>query len=134
MLGKRDRHKQDDIVGLLGNGTIFEGVLKFTGTIRIEGSFTGEVNTDGMVIIGDTARVNAQIHARTIVIHGEMRGEIDAHEKLEIKTGGKLFGNVTTSSLVIEPGVVFNGLCRMVREKSAQSGGKKAPELSEQSL
>lgn len=134
MLAKKDRLKQDDIVGVLGNGTIFEGVLKFKGTVRIEGSFTGEVNTDGVVIIGDGARVNAQIHAHTIVIHGEMHGEIDAHKRLEIKTGGKLFGNVKTSSLVIEPGVVFDGLCRMVREEPARIGDKKAPEVSDQPL
>jgi len=120
MLTKKEKQQHDDIVGLLGNGTTFEGILKFKGTVRIDGDFNGEVDADGVVIIGDTAKVNARIHADTIIIHGQMRGEINALKRLELKTGGKLFGNVTTSSLVIEKGVVFDGYCQMVREECVQ--------------
>ena len=117
MLLKKDKRQKDDIVGLLGNGTSFEGVLKFKGTVRIDGNFSGEIDTNGMVIIGNTAMVNAQIRAENIIIHGEMHGEVNAHKKLELKAGGKLFGNVKTSSLTIENGVIFNGYCKMVREE-----------------
>ncbi|HON38241.1 MAG: bactofilin family protein [Desulfomonilia bacterium] len=117
MFTKKDKQQKDDIVGLLGNGTSFEGVLKFKGTVRIDGNFTGEIDTNGMVIIGNTAMVNAQIRAENIIIHGEMHGEVNAHKKLELKAGGKLFGNVKTSSLTIENGVIFNGYCKMVREE-----------------
>jgi|ADurb_Total_1213_FD_contig_31_1071715_length_742_multi_7_in_0_out_0_1 cytoskeletal protein CcmA (bactofilin family) len=117
MLMRKDKLKADDIVGMLGNGTTFEGVLKFSGTVRIDGVFTGEVDADGVVIIGDTAKVNAQIHADTIIIHGEMHGEVHADKSLQLKAGGKLFGNVKTSSLVIENGVIFDGHCQMVREE-----------------
>jgi len=117
MFTKKDKQQKDDIVGLLGNGTSFEGVLKFKGTVRIDGNFTGEIDTNGMVIIGNTAMVNAQIRAENIIIHGEMHGEVNAHKKLELKAGGKLFGNVKTSSLTIENGVIFNGHCKMAREE-----------------
>jgi cytoskeletal protein CcmA (bactofilin family) len=117
MLTKKDKQQKDDIVGLLGNGTSFEGILKFKGTVRIDGNFSGEIDTSGMVIIGNTAMVNAQIRAENIAIQGEMHGEVNAHKRLELKAGGKLFGNVKTSSLTIENGVIFNGYCQMVREE-----------------
>jgi cytoskeletal protein CcmA (bactofilin family) len=134
MLMKKDKQPIDDIVGLLGNGTTFEGILKFSGTVRIDGTFTGEVETDGVVIIGDTAKVNAQIHADTIIIHGEMHGEVNAQKKLELKMGGKLFGNVKTSSLIIENGVIFDGYCQMIREERRQlSAVETPPKASEHS-
>ena len=65
------------------------------------------------LLIGEAAVLNAQVNGVTVVIHGKVTGDINASKKLEIRAPGRVFGNVTTPSLVIEEGVVFEGHCSM---------------------
>ena len=98
---------------LLGRGTRITGKVFFESAARIEGHVEGEIEAKGLLSIGEHAVVNAQIVGTTIVVHGRVTGDIRASEKLEVRSPGKLFGNVTTPSLVIEEGVVFEGQCSM---------------------
>lgn len=97
----------------LGKGTRLSGKVSFEGTARIEGQIEGEIVANDTLLIGESALVNAQITGATIVIHGKVTGDITASKKLEIRAPGRLYGNVTTPSLVIEEGVVFEGHCSM---------------------
>ena len=97
----------------LGKGTRLSGKISFEGTARIEGQVEGEIVANDTLLIGESALVNAQISGGTIVIHGKVTGDITASKKLEIRAPGRLYGNVTTPSLVIEEGVVFEGHCSM---------------------
>jgi cytoskeletal protein CcmA (bactofilin family) len=97
----------------LGEGTRLSGKISFEGPARIAGHVEGEVVASGMLQITESALVNAQISGETIVLRGKVTGDITASKKLEIRAPGKLFGNVTTPSLVIEEGVVFEGHCSM---------------------
>lgn len=97
----------------LGKGTRLSGKIAFEGTARIEGQVEGEIVANDTLLIGESALVNAQISGGTIIIHGKVTGDITASKKLEIRAPGRLYGNVTTPSLVIEEGVVFEGHCSM---------------------
>lgn len=97
----------------LGKGTRISGKISFEGTARIEGQVEGEIVANDTLMIGESALLNAQISGGTIVIHGKVTGDITASKKLEIRAPGRLYGNVTTPSLVIEEGVVFEGHCSM---------------------
>lgn len=97
----------------LGKGTRLSGKVAFEGTARIEGQVEGEIVANDTLLIGESALVNAQISGGTIVIHGKVTGDITASKKLEIRAPDRLYGNVTTPSLVIEEGVVFEGHCSM---------------------
>ncbi len=109
----------DNIVGLLGKGTEFEGKLIFEGTLRIDGKFKGEVITQGILAIGEGALVHAEIEADTIIVRGEVHGNLKATKKIEIKGNGKILGNINTPSLIIEAGVIFEGSCQMsARDKN----------------
>jgi cytoskeletal protein CcmA (bactofilin family) len=112
---------------LLGRGTRIAGKLSFEGKARIDGEVEGEILCSGMLHIGEDALVNAQINATNIVIHGKVTGDITATKKLEIRSPGKLFGNVVTPSLVIEEGVVFEGHCSM---GAREERGKKVTLLA----
>lgn len=103
----------DNIVGLLGKGTEFEGKLIFEGTLRIDGKFKGEIVTKGILAIGEGAVVHAEVEADTIIVRGEVHGNLKATKKIEIKGSGKLLGNINTPSLIIEAGVIFEGSCQM---------------------
>jgi cytoskeletal protein CcmA (bactofilin family) len=116
---ERDRDKTqvtDDASGasaFLGKGSRVSGKLSFEGTVRIEGHVEGEILAQDTLTIGDTAVINAQVHGTSIVVHGKITGDITARKRLEIRAPGKVFGNISTPSLVIHDGVVFEGQCTM---------------------
>jgi cytoskeletal protein CcmA (bactofilin family) len=112
-MGSKNGSNMDTIVGLLGKGTEFEGKLIFEGTLRIDGKFRGEVITSGILAVGDGAVVHAEIQAETIIVRGEVHGNLKAAKQVEIKGNGKLFGNINTPSLIVDEGVIFEGSCQM---------------------
>lgn len=97
----------------LGKGTRVTGKLVFEGPVRIEGQVEGEIAAQDTLTIGESAIVNAQITGNSIVVHGRVTGDVTARHRLEIRAPGKLFGNISTPSLVIHEGVVFEGQCTM---------------------
>ncbi|UCH01185.1 MAG: polymer-forming cytoskeletal protein [Deltaproteobacteria bacterium] len=103
----------DEINAFLGKDTEFEGKLSFTGAVRLDGKFSGEIFSSGTLIIGESAVIKSQIHVADMVISGEVHGDIFAEKKIEINVPGKLFGNIQTPKLVIEEGVIFEGSCKM---------------------
>jgi len=105
--------RTDDITTILGKGSEFEGKLNFEGTLRIEGVFSGEIHSDSVLVIGEGAKVSAEVDVGTIVINGEVRGNVRAKTGVEIRHPGRLIGNVEAPSLIIEKGVIFEGSCKM---------------------
>jgi cytoskeletal protein CcmA (bactofilin family) len=98
---------------LLGRGSQFDGKLTFEGTVRIDGSFTGEITTNDMLIIGEGAKVTADITCGSLVVNGEVNGNIKANEMVELHKPARVKGDVATPSLMIEKGVMFDGAAKM---------------------
>jgi cytoskeletal protein CcmA (bactofilin family) len=107
------RTPKEEINAFLGHDTEFEGKLSFTGAVRIDGKFSGEIESSGTLIAGESATITAQIHVANMIISGEVNGDIFAENKIQINVPGKLFGNIQTPKLVIAEGVIFQGNCRM---------------------
>jgi cytoskeletal protein CcmA (bactofilin family) len=110
----------------LGKGSQVTGKLSFEGTVRIDGQVDGEISAQESVVIGETAIVKAQVTADSVVVIGTVTGDITARRRVEIRAPGKLYGNITTPSLVIHDGVVFEGHCSMQgteAQKGMQFGG-----------
>ncbi len=107
------RTPKEEINAFLGKDTEFEGKFSFTGAVRIDGKFAGEINSGGTLIVGETATITSWIHVADIIISGEVNGDIFAENKIEINVPGKLFGNIQTPKLIIEEGVIFEGNCKM---------------------
>jgi cytoskeletal protein CcmA (bactofilin family) len=112
-----------EVTTLLGRGSEFEGKLSFEGTVRIDGKLTGEIFSDDVLIIGEGADVKAEINVGSIVIEGNVQGNIIAKRSVEIHTPGKVRGNITTPSLYVEKGVIFDGNCQMENSASAAQRG-----------
>lgn len=104
---------------VLGKETDFEGLLEFKKPLQINGNFEGEIVTDGVLLIGETATVRANIHAGTVVVGGEVFGNIVARNRLEMLQTGRVHGNIKTAKLQIADGVVFDGNCEMIDPASA---------------
>jgi cytoskeletal protein CcmA (bactofilin family) len=135
------REKEQDMVGengqlqdkgqantYLGKGSQIAGKLRFDGTVRVDGHVEGEIAAQESVLIGESAVVKAQVTADSIVITGKVTGDITARRRVEIRAPGKLLGNVTTPSLIIHDGVVFEGHCSM-GGASAQKTDQKVAAL-----
>ena len=111
-----------EVTTLLGRGSEFEGKLSFEGTVRVDGKLSGEIFTDDVLIIGEGAEVNAEISVGAIIIEGTVHGNIHAKRSVEIHTPARVRGNISTPSLSIDKGVVFDGQCQM--EQNGASAGK----------
>jgi len=116
-----------EVNAYLGKGSKVAGKLTFEGTVRVDGTVEGEVAAQDTLIVGESAIVNAQIIGSTIIIKGKVTGDITARKRVEIKAPGKLFGNVTTPSLIIQEGVIFEGHCSMGGADAAKGDRKVTP-------
>lgn len=102
-----------DIKAFLGNGAEFEGLLCFDGTVRIDGLFKGEIQTNDCLIIGDTGKVEAEIQVGHLVVMGKLTGNVKAGHKVEIASTGHVHGDLISPILVIQEGAVLEGNIKM---------------------
>ena len=114
-----------DVQAHLGQGSRVEGKLSFDGSVRIDGQVDGEITAKDTVTIGETAVINAQIQANTVIVHGRVQGDISARKRVELRAPARLTGNLATPSLVIHEGVVFEGNCKMGEDGQADRTDKK---------
>jgi cytoskeletal protein CcmA (bactofilin family) len=105
----------DDIIAFVGKGVQFKGVISYSGTVRIDGNLDGEIHTDGVLLIGDEAVIQAKVTAGTIVCKGKVTGDIAAKERVKLRAPAVFNGNMKTPMLSIEDGVLFNGGLEMTQ-------------------
>lgn len=101
------------VTAVIDQGCEFEGKLCFHGTVRIGGTFRGEIYTPDILIIGEGARVDAQIDAGSIIISGEVNGSLRAKYRVEIHRPAIFRGDILTPSLSVDEGVIFEGSSKM---------------------
>ena len=119
----------------LASDVEIKGNLKFSGELNFDGKLEGEIQTDGVLNLGDSAVVNGNINAQSVIVRGKITGNIVAKEKIEIKAKTELFGDIRASKLAVEEGVTFVGKTEVNPNKvaptpPARNGGEtaKAPE------
>lgn len=110
-----------EISTIFGKETDFHGILEFHKPLQINGRFEGEIITKGVLLIGETAVVKANIKAGTVVVGGEVTGNIEALNKLEMLETGRVYGNIRTAKLQIADGVIFDGNCEMIEPQPSSS-------------
>ncbi len=114
---------------LIGKGTLCEGFINATGTVRIDGEFKGEIKTKGDLIIGEDGKAEAAVNSRNVYIGGSLRGNIKAEGKVELMVTGKLNGDIIVGDLFIEEGAIFNGNCKMQNNNCKMQIGEVAVEV-----
>ena len=126
---KKDMKKNDaEIKAYMGEDTIFNGLLNFTGTVRIDGKFEGQVITEDTLIIGETGHLTAEISAGTVICMGYVEGTVMA-QKVEIHSTSKVVGSIKSPALHIELGGVFDGTCDMTGKETKIIPLVKAEEI-----
>jgi cytoskeletal protein CcmA (bactofilin family) len=117
---KSDDHKTTERISTtLGRETEFNGIMRFQDSLKIDGTFSGEIISSGFLYIEQGASVTANIRVGSVVVGGTVHGNIEATEKLEMLASGKVYGNIRTAKLKIADGVVFEGKCEMIKNPQA---------------
>jgi cytoskeletal protein CcmA (bactofilin family) len=119
----------DRVTSVLGPGINWQGNLRGSGGVRIEGTFEGQIAIRGLVVVGETGRVTCDdLRANTVVVAGAVRGNITA-EKLEIRSTGRVWGDVTVVAFATEEGAFLRGAVRM--EEKIELGTEEKAEVIE---
>lgn len=104
-----------DISAFVGKGVEFKGTITYSGTVRIDGRLDGEIHTDGVLLIGEEAIIQAKITAGTIVCKGKITGDVLAKDSIKLRAPAVMNGSVKTPALSMEDGVLFNGGLEMAQ-------------------
>jgi cytoskeletal protein CcmA (bactofilin family) len=103
----------DRVTSVIGPGVVWKGQLSGKGGIRIEGALDGDITLQGMLVVGETGRVTCQqLRANVVIVAGAVRGDIVA-EKLEIRSTGRVWGDVVTAAFSTEEGAFLRGQVTM---------------------
>ena len=115
--------KTDRISTFIGGDASIDGTINFKGTIRVDGKVNGKISSNGgTVVVGEKAVVDAEMSVNVAVIMGDVKGKIDAKERIEVYPPARVGGDIQAPIIAIEPGGIFNGTC--VMKPPADSVGK----------
>ncbi len=123
MFGEKDRALKlvsEEAMTLLDKGAEFEGKLTFEGKVQINGRFRGEIFSEGTLLIGEGAQVDAKIEIDTVIIQGQVTGNIVAKRRIEMHPPAVVKGDIVSPGLVVSEGAVFEGNCSMGREPAGR--------------
>ncbi len=113
---KEEKKAADEITNssnVIGKGTVLEGNIETAGNIRIEGRIIGNIKSKSKIALGHSCHVDGNITAQNADVEGTVKGRVDISDMLVLKTTATVHGDISTGKLVVEPGAVFNGSCKM---------------------
>ncbi|MGE0770242.1 MAG: polymer-forming cytoskeletal protein [Cyclobacteriaceae bacterium] len=119
----------------IGKGTVLEGNIETYGNIRIEGKVIGNIKSKSKIALGNSSHVQGNIIAQNADVEGEVKGKVEITEMLVLKATAVVHGDIITGKLVVEPGAVFNGSCKMgasIRDIKMADNGQGAGTLRQE--
>ncbi len=126
----------DQTINRIVEGTHLEGNIRSESSIRIDGTFTGDIHTKGRVVVGPNGKIEGNVHCQHSDVEGLIKGKLAVQELLTLKSTARIEGDIFTDKLSIEPGAYFTGTCSMgakVKEfKKVDVTSRKGELLEEQ--
>jgi cytoskeletal protein CcmA (bactofilin family) len=122
---EKDTLERREVNAFMGAETFFEGKLTYTGAVRLDGRFKGVIRSDDTLIVGDTGRIEGEIHVGITIIQGEVVGNVYGKERVELHHPGRMIGNVTAPVVIMDEGAIFEGNCKMKEKKKEEKEEKK---------
>jgi cytoskeletal protein CcmA (bactofilin family) len=119
--GQPMAEQQSGEVTIVGQGAKLEGTVVSAGSLRIDGQVKGQINADGDVMLSPQSQVEADIHAQNVIVAGRFKGSIVVKGKAELARGGRVDGNITSKTLTVEEGGIFQGQSIMDQQPPAPS-------------
>ena len=112
---------REEINAILGAATVYTGKLSFQGAVRVDGVFTGEIESDGMLLVGKDARVEGKICVGELVLSGNFSGEARVSHRATIHKSGVFVGSMHARALILEEGATLEGEIHMRNVGEVQS-------------
>lgn len=112
-ISKRESRVADIVHTFLGQDVRFKGQARFTGTVRIDGWFEGDIITEGALIVGDRAHIKGTIRCKRLISGGRVEGSVIASHKVHLLKSAVYLGEVRAPALSVEEGAIFHGFCTM---------------------
>ncbi len=109
---------KDDINAFMGAGTFFTGKLVFQGSVRIDGEFVGEIESDGTLLLGKDSKIEGTVNVGEMSLSGNFTGDVVAKRNVTIHRDGVLKGKVQCPSLVVEDGAILDGTIQMLKKEN----------------
>ncbi|URA09852.1 bactofilin family protein [Thermospira aquatica] len=106
---------------VLADDIDFQGTMRFNKSLMIKGRFEGKIEATGHLIVGPKAVINADVKAGVVTNYGQINGNVEGLERVELLHNAKLTGDIKTPDLIIETGCSFNGNCTMVPKQPSQT-------------
>ena len=128
--GKTQQVKPEDYTTLIDEGSEIEGKFNFNGTVMVNGKLRGEIVANDSLVVGDKGVVNATIRAGSVQILGEVVGDVNATERVELCATSRVYGDVDSPIVVIEEGALFQGNCRMTKARPVDMSQTPTRDLS----
>jgi cytoskeletal protein CcmA (bactofilin family) len=129
---RKDTHMADNgEVTIVGAGARLEGNVVSAGSLRIDGQVKGQINADGDVALSPQSQVEADIRAQNVSVAGTFNGNIVVKERAHLARGGRIDGNITSKTLVVEEGGVFHG--QSIMDAGAGSGSRSSGQAASSS-
>jgi cytoskeletal protein CcmA (bactofilin family) len=103
----------EELNGFMDEATEFLGELRFRNTFRVDGRLRGRIVSDNTLVVGESARIEADIDCGIVSIRGSVVGRVQGRQRIELLAGARVQGTLVSPKLVIEDGAVFEGDCEM---------------------
>jgi len=103
----------EELNGFMDESTEFLGELRFRHTFRVDGRLRGRIVSDNTLVVGESARIEADIDCGIVSIRGSVVGRVQGRQRIELLAGARVQGTLVAPKLVIEDGAVFEGDCEM---------------------
>ena len=104
---------------VLSSDVEIKGSIKFINELTIDGKVEGEINSPGVLIVGENADIKGEIKTKSVTVLGKVHGNITVEERCELKSHAVLYGDLKATRLVIEDGATFVGKSEVTPNKVA---------------
>ena len=120
---KIDEKELEDEVGsavtVIASNTRFTGKIQVEDTLRISGYFKGEIDCKRMVWVDKTGRIEGTVYARRVIIEGEINGNIKSSDHVELRSNGRMIGDINAAKITVAKGCLFDGQARILRKEKS---------------
>jgi len=117
-MGKKEPIVHPNSVNMIASSTAFTGDLKTDTDIKFDGTFDGKLVTKGKLVLGESGQIKGEVYCKTAFISGKIDGRVFVDEIITLHSSSRIDGDITTSKIAIEPGAIFNGICKMTNEQT----------------
>ncbi len=108
-----EKNRKIELSTMIGKGSVVTGTLDIKGGIRVDGEVEGSIQADGFILVGSSGVAKADLKAKECLVCGNVEGDIQVQDQLELEKNARVNGNIIARTLRIHAGAILNGNCSM---------------------